>query len=53
MVSDLKASAAALEARNDPNLVMEARVFDDETHASIYPAVLSTGVRHLFLVMDQ
>ena len=53
MVSDLKAFAAALEARNDPNLVMEARVFDDETHASIYPAVLSTGVRHLFLVMDQ
>lgn len=53
MVSDLKAFAAALEARNDPNIVMEARVFDDETHASIYPAVLSTGVRHLFLVMDQ
>ncbi|WP_375204500.1 alpha/beta hydrolase [Hyphococcus sp.] len=53
MVSDLKAFAAALEARNDSNLVMEARVFDDETHASIYPAVLSTGVRHLFLVMDQ
>lgn len=53
MVSDLKAFAAALEARNDPHLVMETRIFDDETHASIYPAVLSTGVRHLFLVMDQ
>ncbi len=52
MVSDLNAFAAALAAHNDPNLVMETRVFDDETHASVYPAVLSTGVRHLFLVME-
>ncbi|WP_428407037.1 alpha/beta hydrolase [Hyphococcus sp.] len=53
MVSDLSAFAAALATHDDPNLVMETRVFDDETHASIYPAVLSTGIRHLFLVMDR
>ena len=51
MVSDLNAFAAALAAHDDPNLILETRIFDDETHASIYPAVLSTGVRHLFLVM--
>ncbi|WP_375202020.1 alpha/beta hydrolase [Hyphococcus sp.] len=53
MVSDLTAFAGLLAAHDDPNLIFETRVFDDETHASIYPAVLSTGVRHLFLVMDQ
>ena len=52
MVSDLVAFSDALAAHDDPNLIMETRVFDDETHASIYPAVLSTGIRHLFLVMD-
>lgn len=51
MVSDLNAFAEALAAHDDPNLILETRVFDDETHASIYPAVLSTGVRHLFPVM--
>ena len=52
MVSDLNAFAASLAAHDDPNLILETRVFDDETHASIYPAVLSTGVRHLFRVME-
>jgi predicted alpha/beta superfamily hydrolase len=52
MVDDLNAFAAALKARDDPNLVMETRVFEDETHASIYPAVLSTGMRHLYREMN-
>ena len=26
---------------------------EPETHASIYPAVLSTGIRHLFQTMDE
>jgi len=51
MVDDLKAFDEILEARDDPNLIIETRVFDDETHASIYPSVLSTGVRHLFQTM--
>ncbi|MEZ5891969.1 MAG: alpha/beta hydrolase-fold protein [Parvularculaceae bacterium] len=53
MVSDLNAYAALIAANHDPNLVVETRVFDDETHASIYPAAFSTGLRHLYLVMDQ
>ncbi|MCK5746333.1 MAG: alpha/beta hydrolase [Oricola sp.] len=48
MADDLRAFAAALEARNDPNLDIDLRVFEDETHASIYPAALSTGLRRLF-----
>lgn len=53
MVDDLNAFAALLAARRDPNLVVKTRVFEDETHASIFPAVLSTGIRHQFLMMDQ
>lgn len=52
MVSDLKAFAARLDGLNDDNLVMEMRVYDDETHASIFPAVFSTGLRHHFETMD-
>ena len=52
MVPDLNAFAAALEAHEDPNLVIETRTYEDETHASIYPAVLSTGIRHLYGTMD-
>lgn len=48
MVSDLARFEAALAARGDPNLEVESRVFEDETHASIFPAAFSTGIRRLF-----
>lgn len=52
MADDLEAFAALLKAQGKPDLVLEYRIFDDETHASIFPAVLSTGIRHLFQVME-
>lgn len=52
MVSELNRFAGMLAARGDPNLVVKSRVFEDETHASIFPACFSTGVRHLFGTMD-
>ena len=36
---DLNRFAALLDARHDPNLIERHRAFDDETHASIFPAV--------------
>ena len=48
MVSECMAFASLLAARGDPNLVVEQRTFEDETHASIFPAAFSTGIRHLF-----
>jgi predicted alpha/beta superfamily hydrolase len=52
MVSEMTRFAEMLAARGDPNLVVKSRVFEDETHASIFPACFSTGVRHLFGTMD-
>lgn len=51
MVSENEHFAALLAARGDPNLVIKHRTFEDETHASIFPAAFSTGVRHLFRTM--
>lgn len=51
MVSELERFAALLAQRRDPNLVVKHRVFEDETHASIFPAAFSTGIRHLFGTM--
>ena len=48
MVDDLNEFAAALNAWNDPELSIEARTFEDETHASIFPTALSTALRTLF-----
>ncbi len=48
MVSDLERMGDILQARDDANLALEVRVFEDETHASIFPAALSTGLRRLF-----
>ena len=48
MVSQLRTFADGLAGRGDPNLSVRSRVFEDETHASIFPAAFSTGVRHLF-----
>jgi predicted alpha/beta superfamily hydrolase len=52
MVDDLVAFSEKLTARGNPDLVAKHRVFEDETHASIFPAVLSTGLRHLFTSME-
>lgn len=51
MVTEMKRFAELLTARGDPNLIVKSRVFEDETHASIFPACFSTGVRHLFRTM--
>lgn len=48
MVSQMRTFADRLARRGDPNLSVRSRVFEDETHASIFPAAFSTGVRHLF-----
>jgi len=48
MVSQMSDFAAALQAREDPKLLVRHRVFEDETHASIFPAAFSTGIRKLF-----
>jgi hypothetical protein len=52
MVSECAAFARQLAARSDPNLAVEQRTFEDETHASIFPAAFSTGIRHLFNTMN-
>lgn len=52
MVSQLETFASALAARGDPDLRVRHRVFEDETHASIFPAAFSTGVRTLFAGTD-
>jgi predicted alpha/beta superfamily hydrolase len=51
MVSELERFADLLRARGDENLVVKHRVFEDETHASIFPAAFSTGLRHLYLTI--
>ena len=47
MVDELQMYAAAIRENVDPTADVEVRVFSDETHASIYPAALSAGLRHL------
>ncbi len=48
MVSQMTDFAEALGGRKDPDLMVRHRVFEDETHASIFPAAFSTGIRNLF-----
>jgi len=47
MVDELRLYAQALRDKQDPAVEVTVRVFTDETHASIYPAALSAGLRHL------
>ena len=47
MVDELQMYAAAIREQEDPAVNVTVRVFDDETHASIYPAALSAGLRYL------
>jgi predicted alpha/beta superfamily hydrolase len=46
MVDELRLYARALDEKHDPALDVTVRVFTNETHASIYPAALSAGLRH-------
>lgn len=48
MVDDQARFVEAVKKAYGDTLEIESRVFEDETHASIFPAVLSTGVRHLY-----
>lgn len=48
MASQMEELAGLIRKRGDPHVTVEHRVFEDETHASIFPAGFSTGVRHLF-----
>jgi predicted alpha/beta superfamily hydrolase len=48
MVTDAIRFSELLAARKNPLLTVEHKVFPDETHASIFPAALSTGIRHLY-----
>lgn len=52
MVTEMQRFAEQLAARGDPNLIVDSRVFEDETHASIFPAAFSTGIRHLHRIMS-
>lgn len=47
MIDELQMYAAAISEKADPAVNVTVRIFDDETHASIYPAALSAGLRHL------
>lgn len=48
MAGQVATFADMLRDRGDPNLRVGSRIFEDETHASIFPAAFSTGIRHLF-----
>jgi uncharacterized protein len=52
MIDQLNRFAYLLRARGDADLVIRQRVFEDETHISIFPVAFSTGVRHLFGAME-
>ena len=47
MVDELRLYAQALRDKQDPAVDVTVRVFADETHASVYPAALSAGLRYL------
>jgi predicted alpha/beta superfamily hydrolase len=48
MVTDLREFSELLKARSGSRLKVRSRIFEDETHASIFPAAFSSGVRALF-----
>jgi len=48
MVSDLSRFNDLLKSCGARKTETYFRVFEDETHASIFPAALSTGLRKLF-----
>lgn len=48
MVSDLDAFTDRLRSRGFPSLKLTAVTFDDETHNSVFPALLGKGLRYVF-----
>ena len=48
MVSETKEFFDLVQARKHPRVHVQHRMFADETHASIFPAAFSTGIRKLF-----
>jgi predicted alpha/beta superfamily hydrolase len=48
MVDDLENYVSSIDKLENPNLFIEQRVFDGETHASIFPIALSTALRYFF-----
>ncbi|MFN3229726.1 MAG: alpha/beta hydrolase [Asticcacaulis sp.] len=48
MIGALSEFATVLQARGDPHLSTESRVFTDETHASIFPIAFSCGIRYFY-----
>lgn len=49
MVDDMEALVAALEGRHYPHLEIAERVFDKETHNSVFPVAVTRGLRVLLL----
>ena len=47
MVADLRQLADRLERRSYRGLAFEARVMEDQTHNSVFPACLSNGLRYV------
>ena len=45
MVADLREFDGKLKSRKFPNLKTRLRVFEDEDHASVFPFVLTHGLR--------
>jgi predicted alpha/beta superfamily hydrolase len=47
-VSNVYRMEAALRARNYPGLSLERRIFDGETHMSVYPGAVTYGIASVF-----
>jgi len=48
MAEDLRSFTAQMQKRNYQGLDMQWRIFDDETHNSVFPFALSCGLRMMY-----
>jgi predicted alpha/beta superfamily hydrolase len=48
MVTDMTAFADSLKRHNYKGLILTKHIFEDEDHLSVYPAILSRGLRVLY-----
>jgi predicted alpha/beta superfamily hydrolase len=48
MLENLNKISERLRSRNYPNLELETNIFDNETHASCYPAAISRALRVIY-----
>jgi len=53
MVTDMTAFADSLKRHNYKGLILTKHIFDDETHFSVFPAIMSRGLRVLYGVKKQ